>query len=134
MTTPSTGLQLFARVKRVRLTTYEPDGTPVGGPSPIVVEGDHAYVRTYGRAARNARLERYPEAEIVPASLGGTPAGAPMKARARRLEGEEARHAALLLARKQPLLQGFAVPFGYALMLDRTVHYELRLVGEVGRR
>lgn len=130
MTTPTTGLQLFAREKRVRLTTYEPNGSPVGGPSPIVVEGDRAFVRTYGRAKRNERLERYPEVEIAPASMGGTPTGAPMKARARRLQGEEARHAALLLARKQPLLQGIAVPVGYALMLDSPVHYELRLVGE----
>ncbi|NLU70941.1 hypothetical protein [Streptomyces sp. HNM0574] len=130
MTTPSTGLRLFAREKRVRLTTYEPNGEPVGGPSPIAVEGDRAYVRTYGRAKRNGRLDRYPEVEIAPASLGGTPTGAPMKARARRLHGEESRHAAMLLARKQPLLQGVAVPLGYALMLDSTVHYELRLVGE----
>lgn len=121
---------MFARERRVRLTTYERDGTPVGGATNIAVEGDRAYVRTYGKARQVARLRRYPEAEIAPADLGGTPTGAPVKARVRRLEGEESRHAAARLARKHPLLQGVAVPLGYALRLDRPVHYELRLVGE----
>ncbi|MCF6525469.1 pyridoxamine 5'-phosphate oxidase family protein [Streptomyces sp. JJ36] len=130
MATPTTGLQLFARERRVRLTTYERDGTPVGSPAAIVVEGDHAYVRTHRRAPHTEHLRRYPEAEVAPADLGGTPTGAPMKARVRRLEGGEARHAAARLARKHPLLHGVAVPVGYALRLDRPVHYELRLVGE----
>ncbi|MCT2592694.1 hypothetical protein LHJ74_22740 [Streptomyces sp. N2-109] len=130
MATPTTGLHVLSRRGRVRLTTYEPDGRPVGSSACIVVEGDHAFVRTYRKAKHAERLRRYPEAELAPADLGGTPIGAPMKARARRLEGSEARRAAAKLARKHPLLQGVAAPLGSALRLDRPVHYELRLVGE----
>ncbi len=50
MSTPSTGFQLFARERRVRLTTYEREGTPFGHGAQIAVEGDRAYVRTHARA------------------------------------------------------------------------------------
>ncbi|WP_016906540.1 hypothetical protein [Streptomyces xiaopingdaonensis] len=133
MTTPTTGLQLFAREKRVRLTTYEPEGTPVAGRCALAVEGDRAYVRTHARARKNVRMERFPEAEITPASLGGAPTGAPMMAKVRRLHGDEARHAAGVLAKRHPLVHGLGVPLGYALMFDKPVHYEVRLVGEERR-
>ncbi|MBA0053224.1 hypothetical protein E0L36_20805 [Streptomyces sp. AJS327] len=128
MTTPTTGLMLFAHARRVRLTTYEPEGTPVGCRAHITVEGDRAFVRTYGHARTN--LDRYPEVEIVTASAGGTPTGAPMKARVRKLSGEESRHAAGALARKHPLMQGLVTPLTAALRMDRPSLYELRLVGE----
>lgn len=124
MTTPTTGFQLFARTRRVRLTTFAREGTPVAHPSAIAVEGDHAYVCTPAKGKQNAHLDRYPEVEIR------TPVGTPMKARARRLHGSESRHAALRLARRHPLSHGIVAPLGYRLMLDRPVHYELRLVGE----
>lgn len=130
MTTPTTGLAMFARERRVQLTTYERDGQPVGTPSAIVVDGNRAYFRVSGRAKKTQRLHRYPEVEIVPATIGGTPAGAPMKARARRLTGSDARHAAMRLARKHPLMHGVVLPLGAALTMDRPEHYELRLIGE----
>jgi uncharacterized protein len=130
MATPTTGWQQFAQERRIRLSTYNRDGTPVGALAHIAVEGDRAYVRTRSRAEKTSRLRRYPEAEVTAATLGGTPAGAPVKARARRLEGQEARHAARRLVRRHPLMHGIAVPLGYAIRLDRPVHYELRLVGE----
>ncbi|MDK1472521.1 hypothetical protein QNO07_03610 [Streptomyces sp. 549] len=130
MATPTTGLANFASEKRVRLTTYGRDGTPQGYTSNLAVEGDRAYFRTYSRAEKNARLDRYPEVEIVPATMDGVPAGAPLKARVRRLDGQESQHAARRLARKHPLMQGVLVPLGYALKFDRPVHYELRLIGE----
>ncbi|MEU3190241.1 MULTISPECIES: hypothetical protein [Streptomyces] len=130
MSTPSTGFQLFARERRVRLTTYEREGTPFGHGAQIAVEGDRAYVRTHARARQREHIERYPEVELAAATLTGTPAGAPMKARVRELRDSEARHAAAQLARRHPLTQGFLVPLGYRLMFDRPVHYELRLVGE----
>ncbi|MET7637380.1 hypothetical protein [Streptomyces sp. NPDC005438] len=130
MSTPTTGLSQFAQVKRVRLTTYAANGNPVGTTTSIAVEGDHAFVRTHRRAGDHARLERYPEVEISKVTMGGTPDGAPMKARARRLRGAEARHAARRLALRHPVAQAVATPIGYALIADRPVHYELRLVGE----
>ncbi|MEE1929616.1 PPOX class F420-dependent oxidoreductase [Streptomyces sp. TRM 70351] len=130
MTTPTTGLAHFAEERHIRLTTYARDGAPVGGATRIAVDGDRAYVRTCARAQENDRLRRYPEVEIAPATAGGTPTGAPLKARARRLSGDEARHAARRLARKHPLAQGVAVPLGYALKLDRPVLYEIWLPGD----
>lgn len=130
MATPTTGLRLFARERRIRLTTFERDGTPVGAASRMAVDGDRAYVGTRGRSPRTERLRRYPEAEIAPATLGGTPTGAPLKARVRRLEGSEARHAARRLARKHPLMHGLVLPLGRLLAWDRPVHYELRPAGE----
>ncbi|MCX2968767.1 hypothetical protein WDH52_17595 [Streptomyces sp. TRM70308] len=130
MSTPTTGLAHFAGERHIRLSTYARDGAPVAGTTQIAVEGDHAYVRTSGRDEQNERLERYPEVEITPATLGGTPTGAPLKAHARRLHGAEARHAARRLARRHPLMQGLAAPLGCALKLDRPVLYELRLPGD----
>lgn len=66
----------------------------------------------------------------MPATMGGTPAGAPMKARVKRLHGADARHAARRLARKHPLMHGLVLPLGSALTFDHAEHYELRLIGE----
>ena len=51
--------------------------------------------------------------------------GRAIGARSRLLEGEEARHAARAIARRQPLLQGVLVPLAHKLMRYRTLHYEL---------
>lgn len=128
MSTPTTGLQFFAHAKRVRLSTYEREGTPLGYRAHIAVEGDRAYVRTYGRARSN--LERYPEVEIATATPSGTPTSAPMKARVRELTGEESRRAATALARKHPLMEGLVTPLKAALRYGRSTLYEIRLVGE----
>lgn len=65
-----------------------------------------------------------------PVYTRGTPTGrgAPLCARARRVEGAEHRHAARLLTRKYPLLHGVVVPLSHRLgraKFGRTVHYEL---------
>ncbi len=44
---PGPGLAPYVRQKTVLLTTYKRDGTQVGTPVHIAVDGDHAYVRTY---------------------------------------------------------------------------------------
>lgn len=51
LTTPaSTVLAPFVRQKTVLLTTYRRDGTPVGTPVHIAVDGDRAFFRTWDRA------------------------------------------------------------------------------------
>jgi PPOX class probable F420-dependent enzyme len=125
MATPSTAFELFDGERTILLTTYEPEGTPVGGPTCMAIEGDRAFVRVGSRALRARHLERRPEAEIAPATLGGTPTGNPLKANARRLKGPEARHAARALARRHPFRCGLAL-----LKPDRKLYYELRLIGE----
>ncbi|MFD6073490.1 PPOX class F420-dependent oxidoreductase [Amycolatopsis lurida] len=111
----------------ILLKTFKRDGTPVGTPVNIAVEGDHGYSRTYDAAWKAKRLRNDPRIEIAPSTFRGTPTGEPVRGRARLLDGEEARHAAGLLARKHRLLHGFLVPLVHRLKKYKTLHYEVRL-------
>jgi uncharacterized protein len=115
----------FVRQWAVRLTTYRRDGTPVGTAVSIAVDGERAFFRTPDKAGKAKRLRHNPEVEIAPATMLGQPTGPAIRARARRLSGDEARHAARLLARKYPFLQGFFVPLAQRLMGAQTLHYGL---------
>jgi PPOX class probable F420-dependent enzyme len=121
-------LEPFVRQGTVLLTTYRRDGTPVGTPVSIAVEGDHAYIRTYGSAWKLKRMRNNPLVEVAPSTVRGRPTGPAIKARARLLDGEEATHASRLLARKHPILHGFLVPLTHRLWREQTVHLELRPV------
>ena len=46
----------FVEQWAVLLTTYKRDGTPVGTTVNIVVDGDHAYLRTWDTAWRSMRI------------------------------------------------------------------------------
>jgi len=73
-------------------------------------------------------MRNRPEVSLAPATARGKPEGATIHARARRLEGAEARYAARALRRKHPLLHGVVVPLGHRLARSktgRTVHFEL---------
>ena len=121
-------LEPFVRQKTALLVSYRRDGTPVGTPLSVAVEGDHAFVRSYERAWKTRRIGNNPEVELAPSTARGKPTGPGIRARARRLEGAEARQAAHALARKHPLLQGVLVPFMHRVgraHSDRTVHFEL---------
>src|SRR5437870_11253400 len=96
--TPTTAFERFVRQPTVLLTTYRRDGTPVGTPVSIAVEGDHAFIRTYNKAWKAKRLRNNPDVEVAPSTALGKPTGEPLSARARLLEGAEAGHSALLLA------------------------------------
>ncbi|MFF3491356.1 PPOX class F420-dependent oxidoreductase [Streptomyces sp. NPDC002795] len=129
---PSPALAPFVKQYAVLLTTHKKDGTGVGTPVNIAVEGDHAYFRTYGKAWKVKRMRNNPEVEIAPSTVRGAPTGPPLKARVRLLDqgGDEARHAASLIRRKHPVLHGFSVPLTHKVRRDRTLHYELRVLGE----
>ena len=121
-------LEPFVRQKTALLTTYRRDGTAVGTPLSVAVEGDHAFIRSYEAAWKTKRIRNRPEVELAPATMRGKPRGPAIRARARRLEGAEARHAGHLLARKHPLLHGVVVPLAHRLgrsKFGRTVHFEL---------
>ena len=125
-TTPA--LAPFVRQKTIRLTTFRRDGTPGGTPVSIAVEGDHAYVRSFEKAAKTRRLQRNPMVEVAPATGRGRPTGPALPARMQRLGGADSRHAARLLARKYPLLHGVLVPLSHRAMqrkTGRTVHFVL---------
>jgi PPOX class probable F420-dependent enzyme len=115
----------FARQWAVLLTTYRRDGTPVGTPVSIAVEGAHAFTRSYDKAWKSKRLRRNPAVTIAPSTVRGKPTGPAIHARARLLSGEEATHAAQALARKHPLLHGILVPWFHRLCGYTTLHYEL---------
>jgi PPOX class probable F420-dependent enzyme len=113
------------RQRTALLTTYRRDGTPVGTPVSIAVEGERAFFRTYDKAGKAKRLRRNPDVTIAPSTVRGTPTGPAIHARARLLGGDEAQHAAQALARKHPLLHGLLVPWFHRLRGYTTLHYEL---------
>lgn len=125
MTTATEMLEPFAKQRTVLLTTYKRDGAGVGTPVSIAVDGDHAYVRTFHTAGKAKRLRNNPEVEVAPSTVSGKATGEAIHARARLLDGDEARHAAKLLGGKNKILQGFLVPTFHRLRGFKTLHYEL---------
>jgi PPOX class probable F420-dependent enzyme len=119
-------LEPFARQWAVLLTTYKRDGTPVDTAVNIVVDGDHAYFRTWDTAGKLKRIRNNPEVEFVPCTPLGRPKGATLRARARVLEGKESARAGRLLARKYPVMHGIMVPLVHRLRGNKTMHIELR--------
>ncbi len=118
----------MATLKRswtVLLTTYKRDGSPVGTPVNLAVEGDRAYFRTYSKAWKTKRLARDPRVELAPSSVRGTPRGSTVHGTARLLESDEVTQARRALARRHPIFQRFVIPFGHRLARYTTLHYEV---------
>lgn len=130
MIVPKLVLEPFVNQWAVLLTTYKRDGTPVSTPVSIVVEGDRAFIRTWDTAWKFRRIRNNPEVEIAPSTAGGKPTGPAIRAYARVLTGEESARAGRLLTRKYPILHGFLVPLIHRLRRNRTVHIELRPLGD----
>lgn len=128
-TTPTPPLEPFVRQKTVLLTTYRRDGTPVGTPVHIAVDGGRAFVRTFDTAYKLKRIHNNPEVEVAPSTARGEPTGPAIRARARVLSGSESEYAGQAIARKYPILQGFLVPLFHRLRRNKTVHIELVPVG-----
>jgi PPOX class probable F420-dependent enzyme len=122
----------FSRQKTILLTTYRRDGTPVGRPISIAVDGERAYVRGFERAWKTRRIKRNPVVSVAPCTARGTPTGPAVTATARRLSGAEQKRAARALRRKYPILHGVLVPLAHRVgraKTGRTVHFELVLLG-----
>ncbi|MGP4023450.1 PPOX class F420-dependent oxidoreductase [Actinomadura sp. 3N407] len=120
-------LERLRAQRTILLTSYRKDGTPVGTPVNVVVRDGHAYFRTFDQAVKTKRLARNPEVEIAPSTFRGKVTGPASRGRARLLSEEESKPIRRLLARKHPLLQGFAVPLFHRLKRFRTLHYEITL-------
>ncbi|MBA3425097.1 MAG: PPOX class F420-dependent oxidoreductase [Rubrobacter sp.] len=118
-------LEPFVRQWATLLTTYRRDGTPVGTPVSIVVEGDHAYFRTWATSGKMKRIRNNPEVEVAPSTALGKQTGPAIWGRVRLLKGDEAAHAARLLSRKHPVMHRFLVPMAHRLRGYETVHLEL---------
>ena len=125
-TTPPRLLEPFVGQWAVLLITYKRDGTPIGTPVNIAVDGDRAFVRTFDTAWKLKRIRNTSEVEVAPSTWRGRPTGPAIRARARVLEGEESAYAGRLLARKHPILHSFLVPLIHRLRGNETVHIELR--------
>jgi PPOX class probable F420-dependent enzyme len=118
----------FVRQKTVLLTSYRRDGTPVGAPVSLAIEGDRGFVRSPGKGGKVGRIRNNPLVEVGPCTARGKPTGPTIHVRARRLSGAQAEHAARLLARKHPLLQGALVPLihrTFRAKLGETAYFEL---------
>jgi PPOX class probable F420-dependent enzyme len=125
MTAPTSALEPFVEQKTVLLTTYKRDGTGVGTPVHIAVDGERAFVRTWDTAWKLKRVRNNPEVEVGPCTAGGRPTGPAIRARARVLDGRESEYAAEMLARKYPVLHGFLIPRLHRLRGNQTMHIEL---------
>jgi PPOX class probable F420-dependent enzyme len=113
-------LEPYVRQKTILLTTYRRDGTPVGAPVSIVVDGGRAFVRSPARGGKVKRIRNHPIVAVAPSTARGRPTGPAVEMRARRLDGAEFEHAASLLNRKYPLLQGVFVRSVHRLFRGRT--------------
>lgn len=120
-------LDVFERQKTILLTTYRKDGTPVGTPVHIALDGGRAFFRTWDTAWKARRIRNNPDVEIAPSTASGKPTGPSMAARARLLDGSESVLAARALARKYPMVHGWIVPLIHRLRGNKTVHFELTL-------
>jgi PPOX class probable F420-dependent enzyme len=120
---PSATLAPFQRQQTVLLTTFRRDGTAVGTPVSIAVDGDEAYFRTWDSSGKFKRLRNASEVAIASSTARGAPTGPAIRGRARLLSGEDSKTAARLLARKHPILHGILVPLLHRLRGNRTVHF-----------
>jgi uncharacterized protein len=125
MNHPTKALEPFVGQWAVLLTTYKRDGTPVGTAVNIVVEGDHAYFRTWDTAWKLSRIRNNPEVELAPSTALGRPTAPAIQARARVLEGGASTNAGRLLARKYPAMHSLLVPLVHRLRGNKTMHVEL---------
>jgi len=125
MTSREKLLEPFVRQRAVLLTTYRRDGTPVGTAVNVAVDGGRAFVRTPHRTGKVKRLRNDPNVEITPSTFLGKPTGHAIRAQARLLSGDEAKHASKALAQKYRILQGVLVPLAHRLTRSKTMHYEL---------
>ncbi len=115
----------LAQQKTVVVTTYKRDGTGVPTAVHVVVDGDHAYLRTWATSGKAKRLRRDPRLLIAPSDSRGKPIGPAMSARARLLGSEEEQPIQAAFAKKYPVLQGRLVPLIHRLRHLDTIHYEL---------
>ncbi len=131
--TSSPALAPFVRQKTIVLTSYKRDGTPVGTPVSVAVDGDRAYVRSFEKAFKSKRIANNPRVELSPATAKGKVLGPGIAGTARLLSGAEDERAAALIARKHPLLHGVMVPFGHKAGRKKTgatIHWEITPLDE----
>jgi uncharacterized protein len=109
----------------VLLRTRKRDGSWVGTPVNLAVADGRAYFGTPADTWKVRRLRNCDEVEVAPSTLRGRPTGPSLAARARLLQGEEARAAERVLVRRHPIVHRFVVPLELRLKRTRNTLYEL---------
>jgi uncharacterized protein len=107
------------------LQTRKRDGTWVSTPVNPLVEDDHVYFRTWHTSGKVKRLRNFPDVRFAPSTARGHPTGPWLRGRAVLLDGDDATHAATLINRRYPVLQGVAVRLYHRLRRYRTLHYRI---------
>lgn len=125
MSTSAQLLEPFIKQQTVLLTTYRRNGTAVGTPVHIAVEGERAFFRSWHTAGKTKRIRHTPAIEIAPSTASGKPTGPAIQARARLLSGEESAQAARAIARKYPIIHGYLIPLLHRLRGLQTVQFEV---------
>jgi PPOX class probable F420-dependent enzyme len=114
-------------VKRLLLTSFDQNGTPLATAVPVVIDGDRAYFRLWSGSGAAKRLERSDWVQVAPCSaLGFVRYGPPVNATARLLAGAQASQAAARLAHRYPAWRGLLTALAQRVTGWQTLHYELR--------
>jgi uncharacterized protein len=121
----STLLEVVAQHHDMVLQTRKRDGSWIATAVNPLVEGDHVYFRTWQTSGKAKRLRNCAEVRFAPSTASGRPIGSWLRGRARLLDGNEAVHAADLISRRYPLLQGIVVRVYHRLRGYRTLHYRI---------
>jgi PPOX class probable F420-dependent enzyme len=122
-------LDRLGKQRWLLLETRKRDGSWVGTPVNLAVEDGRAFFKTFDPSGKVKRMRNFPEVRVAPCTMRGRVTGDRVDGRARLLDGEsaDASRAAMLLARKHPLLQGRLVPAFHRRKGLRTMFYELTL-------
>jgi PPOX class probable F420-dependent enzyme len=118
-------LEPLERSWAVLLRTRKRDGSWVGTPVNLAVDGERAYFGSPADSWKVRRLRNFDEVEVAPSTLRGRPLGTAVKARARLLDGDEARAAERVLVRRHPIVHRFVVPLEVWLKGTTNTLYEL---------
>jgi PPOX class probable F420-dependent enzyme len=118
-------LEPLERRWAVLLRTRKRDSSWVGTPVNLAVDGERAYFGTPADSWKVRRLRNFDEVEVAPSTLRGRATGPALSARARLLEGDEARAAERLLVRRHPIVHRFVVPLELRLKGTTNKLYEL---------
>src|SRR3954452_1333088 len=114
------------------LETRKRDGTWIPTAVHLVVEDGHVFFRTWHTSGKAKRLRNFPEVRIAPSTAGGRPTGEWLRGSATLLDGDAAAHAAELINRRYPLLQGVGVRLYHRLRGYRTLHYRISDITPAG--
>jgi uncharacterized protein len=115
----------LSRRHDMALQTRKRDGSWVTTPVNPLVEGDHVYFRTWHTSGKAKRLRNFADVRFAPSTARGRPTGSWMRGHATLLDGDDAAHAAALINRRYPILQGVAVRLFHRLRRYRTLHYRI---------